>query len=225
MALGRRKKNESDADKPGRKAPITEHELMQAAVSLLDGNRSVSSLSLREIARAADIAPNSFYRHFRDVDELAVALIDQAGRGLRGMIREARQRLKDTQGGVRTSIEVFMEALDDESRYLQILLREMSLGSDAFRHAVERELTYFEQELRDELIQRGDRAGVHMHKPELVAKAITRLVFSLGASADKLDAPARKELISEATTMVQMIIRGALAMYPEHATRKQEQAD
>ncbi|MDX1504858.1 MAG: HTH-type transcriptional repressor FabR [Spongiibacter sp.] len=207
-----RKRKEGDGSKSSRKASITEHELMQAAVSLLDGNRSVSSLSLREIARAADIAPNSFYRHFRDVDELAVALIDQAGRGLRGMIREARQRLKDTQGGVRTSIEVFMEALDDDSRYLQILLREMSLGSAAFRQAVERELTYFEQELCDELVRRGERDGVQMHKPELVAKAISRLVFSLGASADRLAPEDRAQLIDEATTMVKMIIRGALAI-------------
>lgn len=206
------RKTGQETEKTSRKPPVTEHELMRAAVSLLDGNRSVSSLSLREIARAANIAPNSFYRHFRDVDELAVALIDQAGRGLRGMIREARHRLNGKQGGVRSSVEVFMEALDDESRYLQILLREMSLGSDAFREAVERELTYFEQELCDELTQRGERLGVRMHEPALVAKAITRLVFTLGASADRLSPEARSNLIDETTTMVRMIINGAYAM-------------
>ncbi|WP_372760215.1 HTH-type transcriptional repressor FabR [Litorivivens sp.] len=216
MAIRSRKaSNTNDHEKPGRKPPIGEHELMQAAVSLLDGNRSVSSLSLREIARAANIAPNSFYRHFRDVDELAVALIDQAGRGLRGMIREARQRLEGKQGGVRTSVEVFMEALDDDSRYLQILSREMSLGSDAFREAVERELTYFEQELCDELMMRGERFGLPMHEPALVAKAITRLVFTMGASADKLSPDARKVLIDETAIMVRMIIRGSHAMAGE----------
>ncbi len=212
MAIRSRKISSTDSGKSSRKPPISEHELMQAAVSLLDGNRSVSSLSLREIARAADIAPNSFYRHFRDVDELAVALIDQAGRALRGMIREARHRLEGKQGGVRTSVEVFMEALDDESRYLQILFREMSLGSDAFREAVERELTYFEQELCEELTQRGDQLGMPMHEPALAAKAITRLVFTLGASADRLSSDAREHLIDETTTMVRMIIRGAYAL-------------
>ena len=34
---------------------------------------------MREVAREAGIAPNSFYRQFRDMDELAVALIERAG--------------------------------------------------------------------------------------------------------------------------------------------------
>ncbi len=90
MRLIRKKNIDIEQDKPKRKPAISEQELMDAAVRLVDANRSVSSLSLREIAREAGIAPNSFYRHFRDVDELAVAIIDRAGRGLRGTIREAR---------------------------------------------------------------------------------------------------------------------------------------
>ena len=200
-----------------RKPPISEQELMQAAVSLLDGNRSVSSLSLREVARAADIAPNSFYRHFRDIDELAVALIDQAGRGLRGMIREARRRLEGNQGGVRSSVEVFMEALDDESRYLHILLREMSLGSEAFRAAVDRELRYFEQELVDEFTRPDMPEDQRIYAPELAAKAITRLVFSLGAAACDVDREQREQIIDEATIMVRMIIRGAWVLKDDYA--------
>lgn len=34
----------------------------------------ISSLGLREISRQAVIVPNSFYRHFHDVDELAIVL-------------------------------------------------------------------------------------------------------------------------------------------------------
>ena len=199
-------------DKPGRKPSITEKELMDAAISLLDSHRSVSSLSLREIARAAGIAPNSFYRHFRDVDELAVALIDQAGRSLRGMIREARRRLASGSGGVRTSVEVFMEQLDDPQRYVHILLREMSLGSTAFQHAVEAELRYFEEELHDELVKLAQVSKRPIHEPRLVAKAITRLVFTLGASAANMPADGRATLIDETVVMVKMIIKGAIAM-------------
>ena len=43
---------------------------------------------INEIAREAGIAPNSFYRHFRDVDELAVALIERAGESLRRILPE-----------------------------------------------------------------------------------------------------------------------------------------
>ena len=199
-------------DKPGRKPAISEQELMEAAVRLVDSNRSVSSLSLREIAREAGIAPNSFYRHFRDVDELAVALIDRAGRGLRGTIREARKRLEGGRGGVRSSVEVFMEALDDDQKYLQILLREISIGSDAFRHAVDRELNYFEEELNDELLRIVEASGQKIHEPRVAAKAITRLVFTLGASAANMTMEQRSDLTEETVTMVRMIIIGANAM-------------
>lgn len=48
----------------------TRRSLVEAAFSQLSAERSFASLSLREVAREAGIAPTSFYRHFRDVDEL-----------------------------------------------------------------------------------------------------------------------------------------------------------
>jgi AcrR family transcriptional regulator len=207
-----KKNKDLETDKPARKPAISEQELMDAAVRLVDSKRSVSSLSLREIAREAGIAPNSFYRHFRDVDELAVALIDRAGRGLRGTIREARKRLESDRGGVRSSVEVFMEALNDDQKYLHILLREISIGSDAFRHAVDRELNYFEEELNDELLRTAEVTGQKIHEPRLVAKAITRLVFTLGASAANMDMQQRSELTEETVKMVRMIVIGADAI-------------
>jgi AcrR family transcriptional regulator len=212
MRLIRKKNIDSEQDKPKRKPAISEQELMDAAVRLVDPKRSVSSLSLREIAREAGIAPNSFYRHFRDVDELAVALIDRAGRGLRGTIREARKRLENDRGGVRSSVEVFMEALDDDQKYLKILLREISIGSDAFRNAVDRELNYFEEELNDELLRIAKTTGKKIHESRLVAKAITRLVFTLGASAANMNIEQRNDLTQETVIMVRMIITGANAM-------------
>ena len=53
----------------GRKATITKEELFQAALHLIGPQKSIASLSLREVAREAGIAPNSFYRHFKDIDE------------------------------------------------------------------------------------------------------------------------------------------------------------
>ena len=156
--------------------------------------------------------PNSFYRHFRDVDELAVALIDRAGRGLRGTIREARKRRESGRGDVRSLVEVFMEALDDDQKYLQILLREISIGSDLFRNAVDRELNYFEEELNDELLRTAEASGQKVYEPRIVAKAITRLVFTIGASAANMDIEQRSVLTEETVKMVRMILIGANAI-------------
>ena len=195
-----------------KKNSITAQDVMDAAVGLLDSNRSVSTLTLREIARAAGIAPNSFYRHFRDVDELTVAVIDQAGRSLRGVIRESRMFVDMKRGLIRSSVETFMKQLDGEDRYLHVLLRELSTGPEPFRRAVDRELTYFEDELRDEFERRQETEKVKIYKPELVAKAITRLVFTMGATAADLPQSERAEVVEHTIVMIRMIVVGAQMM-------------
>lgn len=212
MGIRTRRKNKQEAETSSRRTQVTAQDLMDAAVRLLGTHRSVSTLSLREIAREAGIAPNSFYRHFRDVDELTVALIDQAGRALRGIIREARQRLSMERSAIRTSVEAFMDQLDADEKYLQVLLREMSTGSDAFRQAVERELTYFEDELRDELERMEKLTGHATFEPALTAKAITRLVVAMGASAASQSLDQRAELIDQTVIMIRMIMVGSQAM-------------
>ena len=206
------------------KVQINSQDIMNAAVMLLDDNRSVSTLSLREIARAAGIAPNTFYRHFRDVDELAVALIDQAGRSLRGIVREARQRLSLERSAIRTSVEAFMEQLNTEDRYLHVLLREISTGSAAFRQAVERELNHFEDELRDELLRMEQQTNHSTYEPALAAKAITRLVIAMGATAADVAPEQRNEITEQTIIMIRMIVNGAqsMAARPEKSRTKKK---
>ena len=196
----------------GRKAVISRDDLITAALKLVGPNRSVSTLSLREVAREAGIAPNSFYRHFRDIDELAIALIDQAGRSLRRIIGEARHRATAERSVVQTSIEAFMEQMNADHKFLHILLREGSVGSDAFKQAVERELQSFEDELCIDLIRLAEANGTGIYKPALVAKAITRLVFAMAETA--LDQPAvrQAEVMDQMITMLRMIITGTQAM-------------
>lgn len=196
----------------GRKASISREDLIAAALKLVGPHRSVSTLSLREVAREAGIAPNSFYRQFRDMDELAVALIDLAGRSLRKIIGEARQRARVDRSVVRSSVEAFMEQMRADDKLLHVLLREGTVGSDAFKQAVDRELNFFEEELRLDLIRLAALDGSALHEPALVAKAITRLVFAMGATA--MDLPPEKDpiLVEQLSQMVRMIITGSRAL-------------
>jgi AcrR family transcriptional regulator len=202
------KPNTVQVSPPGRKPVISREDIIAAALKLLGPSRSVSTLSLREVAREAGIAPNSFYRHFRDLDELAVALIDLAGQSLRQIIGEARQRATSEQSVVQGCTDAFMNQLRADDRLLHILLREGTVGSDAFKHAVERQLNFFEDELRLDLIRLARLKKTGLYEPALTAKAITRLVFSMGATA--LDLPEDKypELNEQIVLMVRMIIVG-----------------
>lgn len=203
--------------KLGRRASISREDLIAATLGLVGPNRSVSNLSLREIAREAGIAPNSFYRHFRDTDELAIALIDMAGRSLRKIIGEARHRASAGRSVVRSSVETFMEQLGADEKYLHILLREGSVGSDAFKQAVERELRFFEDELRVDLIRLAEAHKMPIAEPALAAKAITRLVFAMGANAVDQPESRQAEILEQTVKMLRMIVTGAqtLALQPE----------
>jgi len=195
---------------PPRKTAIAREDLIVAALKLIGPHRSLSTVSLREVTREAGISPNSFYRQFRDMDELAIALIDLAGRSLRTIIGQARERATSTDRSViRVSVETFMEQLRADDKLLHVLLREGAVGSDAFKQAVERELSYFEDELRVDLIRLAAAEGARLHEPALVSKAITRLVFAMGAVA--MDQPPERDpaLIEEISQMLRMIITGA----------------
>ena len=196
---------------PSRRS-VSREDLLAAALKLIGPHRSLSTLSLREVTRQAGIAPNSFYRQFRDMDELAVALIDLAGSSLRTIIGQARRRATSTAASViRVSVQTFVEQLRADDKLLHVMLREGAVGSDAFKHAVERELTYFEEELQHDLVRLAAADGVTLHEPALAAKAITRLVFAMGSTAMDLPPERDAELIEQMSIMVRMIVVGARA--------------
>ena len=192
----------------GRKPAISRQDVVDAALKLLGPHRSVATLSLREVARAANIAPNSFYRQFKSIDDLAVALIEQAGASLRDIIWKARSRITEGESVIRTSVETFLQQLQSDQHYLHLLLREGAVGSPAFKHAVDRQLEFFEKELQIDLVRLATASKTPIHNAELVSRAITRLVFSMATSAVELPATLHPKLIDDTTEMINTIMVG-----------------
>ncbi|MBP6113923.1 MAG: HTH-type transcriptional repressor FabR [Acinetobacter sp.] len=193
----------------GRKATITKDELFQAALKLIGPQKSIASLSLREVAREAGIAPNSFYRHFKDIDELAIELIDSSATVLRQILLQARLKASKKSSIVRSSIEVFIEQLDADEGYLSLLLREGYTGSASYKEAVEKQLNYFQLELRDDLIRLEKLNNNKIIYPDVAAKAITQLVFNMGAKVINMPVEERKEIAEQTMIMIRMILEGA----------------
>jgi len=193
----------------GRKATITKEELFQAALNLIGPQKSISSLSLREVAREAGIAPNSFYRHFKDIDELAIELIDRAGIVLRQILNESRLKASKQNSIIRSSVEVFIAQLDADEGNLSLLLREGYTGSKSYKQAVERQLNYFQQELQEDLIRLERLNNKKLFHPEIAARAITQLVFNMGANVIDMAPEDRKEIAEQTMIMIRMILEGA----------------
>jgi len=190
----------------------TRRALMDAALRQLSADRGFGSLSLREVAREAGIAPTSFYRHFTELDELGLALVDEAGVALRQLMRQARKRIEREGGAINTSVETFMEYLTDNANLFRLLLRERTGVSRVFRTAVQAEIDHFVTELAEDLEKMAEFRKRPLTDSHLVAESMVQLVFNLGAEA--LDAPPRqKEKLKEKLkTQLRMVLVGAETM-------------
>jgi len=73
---------------------------------------------------------------------------------------------------------------------------------------VDRQLNFFEEELRLDLIRLAEAHQTGLFEPALTAKAITRLVFTMGATAMDLPQGKYAELTEQVVLMVRMIITG-----------------
>jgi AcrR family transcriptional regulator len=188
----------------------TRQNIIHAAFSLLDENRSLSAISLREVAREAGIAPTSFYRHFKDMDELGLTLVDEAGLALRQLMRQARRRIASGGSVIHTSVETFMEFITANKNVFRLLLREHTGTSTAYRLAVLREIQHFIEELTDYIIE---QQNVEYRIAVVQADAMVRLVFSAGAEALEADAELRAEIGDRVKMQLRFVQLGAAAKF------------
>jgi AcrR family transcriptional regulator len=186
--------------------------LLEAALRQLSAERGFSSLSLREVAREAGIAPTSFYRHFADLDSLGMALVDEAGESLRRLMREARKHTHGEVGVIRSSVETFMEFLGHNAELFYLLSRERAVGSECMRDAIRREVGLFIDDLATDLTLESQARSVPVKDIPLVAEAMVTIVFNEGLEA--LDAPPRERRAAAERMIRQlrMIALGAEAM-------------
>ncbi|WP_338364111.1 HTH-type transcriptional repressor FabR [uncultured Pseudoalteromonas sp.] len=184
----------------------TRQALIEAAFNQLSADHSFSNLSLREVAREAGIAPTSFYRHFKDMNELGLTMVDEAGLTLRQLMRQARRRIASGGSVITTSVVTFMEFIDNSSNQFRLLLRERSGTSKAFRAAVAREVKHFILELAHYLESETKCDSIHAY---IQAEAMVTLVFNAGAEALDIEGQQREELIERVIWQLRYITRGA----------------
>jgi AcrR family transcriptional regulator len=128
----------------------TRQALIDAALALLEG-QSFSSLSLREVTRAAGIVPTAFYRHFDDMEELGLVLIDESFRTLRAMIRAARADPRTDEHVIGNSVELLVSYVHEHETHFRFIARERFGGVAALRHAIRAEIRLFASDLAIDL--------------------------------------------------------------------------
>jgi AcrR family transcriptional regulator len=125
---------------------LTRQALLRAALKLLSRN-SFDSISLREVTKAAGISPTAFYRHFDDMEELGLALVDESFGSLRGMLRDARADPSLVTNAIDRSVEIVVRAAERNRLHFRFIARERYGGIKRIRRAIRRELQLFAEEL------------------------------------------------------------------------------
>jgi AcrR family transcriptional regulator len=128
----------------------TRQRLLEVTFRLI-ADRSLASISLREVAREAGIVPTAFYRHYASMDELGVDLVDEAMRPLRQMIRDARRGRAAHGDIIADTVAVLAKQVRGHPDQFRFLTRERYGGVGAVRRAIATELRLFTSDLTVDL--------------------------------------------------------------------------
>ncbi|HEX2577132.1 MAG TPA: TetR family transcriptional regulator [Aquihabitans sp.] len=142
---------------PGRAAPgrsvdkgRTRRALLDGALRLLE-DRSLDNLGIREVTRAAGVAPAAFYRHFERIDDLGLVLVDEAFTTLRQLMRDARDDVDEAEDMIERSVAALVRHVHDHRAHYRFIAREQYSAVPTVRLAIRREIRLFATELATDL--------------------------------------------------------------------------
>ncbi|MFP5305581.1 MAG: TetR family transcriptional regulator [Gammaproteobacteria bacterium] len=166
----------------------TRRALLDAALQLLEGERSFSSLSLREIARGAGITPAAFYRHFSGMEDLGHALIEDSFESLHELMRQAREAGLPPTHMIRASVATFLDHVGTHRAHFRFIAKERFSGSSVVRIAIRKEIRLWIGEVAVDLSRLPGFARFSAEDLQMLAGLLVNIV--VGATELLLDTPA-----------------------------------
>ncbi|MGW6271862.1 TetR family transcriptional regulator [Streptomyces sp. NPDC055060] len=179
----------------------TRRALLDAALQLLE-EQSLSSLGLREVTRAVGVAPTAFYRHFRDMADLGVALVEEALGSLHTTLVALLAATGDGEERIAAAVELIVAYVRTHPAHVRFIAREQHGGVQAVRSAIGDQLTLFAQEVKDQFAREPESAGwaeddllmlARMYVDHMVMTA-SALLEAAPDGEDRVAASARRQL-------------------------------
>ncbi len=158
------------------KKNLTRRALMDAALNLVGEGENFARISLREVAKNAGVVPTSFYRHFRDMEELGLNIVDDLGMLLRKLMRSARQADNYLEDLTQKSIDTYADFVVRHQNHFYFMCQCRTGGTPALRNAIRQELRFFANELAADICQQPSLAKVSQEDLELIAQHIVATV-------------------------------------------------
>lgn len=204
--------------------------LMDAALRLAAESRSLSNLGLRELAREAGLNPNTFYRHFKTVDDLGLAMIGemaaQIRQPLRDLRRQAAQRAADAVREAAANalplgidlgrgrrvccetVELFFAFVAENPQAFIIGMRELHGASPVLREALRRVMDDFADDMADDISELQLLPSLDKPAIRQVSSLISRQLFQ--QSLDYIEQPElRAAICAQAQAQILMMFAGA----------------
>lgn len=188
----------------------TRRALLDAALAMLE-EQSFSSLSLRQVTRAAGVVPSAFYRHFAGMEELGLELIDESFGTLRAMIRAARADPRTNEHVIRNSVAILVGYVHEHESHFRFIARERFGGVASLRHAIRREIRLFASELATDLARLRGFQAWSTEDLQLMAGLMVNTMVSTAEAI--LDAPSKNpaaeaEVVKTARRQLRIITLG-----------------
>ncbi|MBY5963499.1 TetR family transcriptional regulator [Marinobacter nauticus] len=183
--------------------------LVQAALRLITQSRSLTSLGLRELAREAGLNPNTFYRHFRNLDEFGLQVLGYIAEDMKAGVRQLRQMADSSEQASHDTVTFVYHYFLANPAATTVAVRELHGPSPVLRRALEAQLDASAREMAEDILERGLVPGVD----EVVVQEISNMTirYILFRAMDYIEKPEQRERIQvETERFINRQFRGAL---------------
>ncbi|MEM1176345.1 MAG: hypothetical protein AAGI27_16240 [Pseudomonadota bacterium] len=187
----------------------TRQRLIDVTAQTLATGRSFDTLSLREVSKLAGIPPTSFYRHFHDLNDLGMALIEEHRNALIVLMENVRGQFDSGQSLIRSSVEAVFEFISDNQGVSRMIVQESMSPGSPFRDASESVFLSMASDLADYLEKDAEQRQVPVGYPKLAANAMLSIMFTTGIALLHSPAVDRDRHINAAVIKLRMIMHGA----------------
>tara|TARA_R100000789_G_C2973727_1_gene141445 strand:+ start:209 stop:850 length:642 start_codon:yes stop_codon:yes gene_type:complete len=183
--------------------------LVQAALRLITETRSLTSLGLRELAREAGLNPNTFYRHFKSLDEFGLQVLGYIAEDMKAGVRQLRQMADSSEQASHDTVTFVYHYFLANPAATTVAVRELHGPSPVLRRALEAQLDASAREMAEDILERGLVPGVD----EVMVQEISNMTirYILFRAMDYIEKPEQRERIQvETERFINRQFRGAL---------------
>lgn len=187
----------------------TRQAMIDGAMREIEKGRSFDSLGLREVTRSADIAATTFYRHFRDMEELGQGIVESVEETIQADARALKNILLADGESVRNGLQSIILAMQDHSAAYRLLLNLRMGPSPILQAAARRNLQLLTDTMASALTDLAGQRRRPVAQPDQAAEAIMSLIW--GRAGDIM-APLHhnaETISSELLAGVTLVLKGA----------------